>query len=90
MEGVPPEKLEAEVKRLEGELATLRREWDLAPRLLGTVVLALPMGLWLGPLAAFLTAIAALSLVAVTLYLVGFRIRETRDEIALIERTLGR
>jgi len=86
---VPREKLVAERERLVATRAALEREWKGIPRLAFALLLVFP-ALFVGPLAALLVFAGVLSLIGVTAYLVGFRIREAQQEIDTVERELAR
>jgi len=70
-----------EKQRLEGNLASLQRDWNNAPKLLLLCVLAVPIGLLMGPGWAVLFAVLVASLAGTVLYLVGVRRKEYQHEL---------
>ena len=80
--------VEKEIVRLREEGAKLSREWRQVPYLgLSIVVVAPVYWIW-GGVAAFYGFLSVPSLVATAYYLIGVRLRETRQNIAELERQL--
>ena len=84
-----PAKLEAELVRLRGHLASLRSDWERLRYTPALLLLAVPAFLLAGPLFAALTVLLVLSLIATAAYLIGVRRREYAGEIAEVKRELA-
>ena len=84
------ERLEAEIGRLEGTIASLERERSRAPWLMTTALLAIPAAIVWNMFVAAAVLICAISLVGVTIYLTGVRIYEYQGEMEDAKRELAR
>lgn len=88
--------LEGEVKRLEGELAILERQWDRKYWLAAFGLLAIPAAYW-GLAYSVIFVLCTPALIATQAYLIGVRrseckelIDEAQREIAALRATVSR
>lgn len=80
--------LEAEVKRLENELKTLRSQWNKRHYLFAFVVLSIPAYFLLGKVYAAICVLCTPALYATQSYLLYVRQNECRELIAEAKRDL--
>ena len=80
--------LEAEVKRLENELKTLRSQWNKRHYLFAFIVLSIPAYFILGRVYAVIAVLCTPALFATQSYLLYIRQNECRELIAEAKRDL--
>lgn len=87
---VDPQRLKAEITRIEEHIASLERDRTRVPWLLGTAILAIPAGVVWGVEGVLFALFASISLAMVAAYLIEVRRREYQTELRDVHRMLER